>query len=181
MSQQGEPSREKTCQRPMSDLRRCGRPVHQAPEGIDKQPMCLMHSADPNKDPEEFQREVTAILEGKSAHHRPKDKLEFTGFVFVHADFQGVTFPRETHFTGAEFIGEARFRGATFAGDVYFAYAVFRHEADFTRTTFSHLVDFSDAKFLGWAMYHAADFVGQALFSSAQFLIGGDLITGGVY
>jgi hypothetical protein len=37
--------------------RRCGRPIYSAPPGIDKTPVCLMHSHDPNKDDGAFERE----------------------------------------------------------------------------------------------------------------------------
>jgi hypothetical protein len=86
-----------------------------------------------------------------------KDKLEqedydFSGTVFPEgtADFGGVEFHRDTHFTDAPFIGGADFREAQFSGDWTY----------FDRAHFSG----------GWTSFYRAHFSGERTsFYRAQF------------
>jgi hypothetical protein len=57
-----------------------------------------MHSHDPNKDQDQFRKEIAAILEGTSAYHRPKDKSDFFQFVFPAANFRGARFTQGANF-----------------------------------------------------------------------------------
>lgn len=55
----------------------CGRPLHDAPLGVDEKPVCLMHSEDPKKNDVAFQEEFEHILSEAGS-----DDADFMRFVF---------------------------------------------------------------------------------------------------
>jgi hypothetical protein len=112
-----------------------------------------MHSRDPAKDKTQFRQEIDAILDGTSKDHRPKDRLDFSGFVFPEAYFEGQTFTFDAHFTWATFIGYAHFTLATFIQDAIFFRAKFIQDAIFSRTTFTQNADFTWATFTQNAIF----------------------------
>ena len=61
----------------MYHRRGCGRPIYNAPHGINKTPVCLMHSHDPDKDDGASQAEVERILPDAG-----KITADFREFVF---------------------------------------------------------------------------------------------------
>jgi len=61
----------------------CGRSIHHASSDVDKMPVCLMHSHDPDKSGEEFQAQVKRILEGAG-----DGDADLSGFVFPSANYQ---------------------------------------------------------------------------------------------
>jgi len=175
------------CRVLMHEWRRCWRPIHHAPAGVDEPPVCLMHSKDPNKSDEEFQKEFGRILGAAG------DGLaDFTGFVFPRvvyvyqerkfaarcifsratfaqtADFFGATFTQAADFTGATFTEVAAFVGATFAQDADFSDAKFTLDADFGKAGFGR-ASFSKAAFTQDADFNLATFTQRADFSGATF------------
>src|SRR2546426_3242540 len=113
MSKAQQPSApESTCPVLMSDGLRCGRRIYHAPGSADPHPRCIMHCREA-KDPVQFRQEIDAMLGGTSVHHRPKDKFDFTQFVFPEADFSQTTFTQDANFSGAKFTQDANF-SATF-------------------------------------------------------------------
>jgi len=181
MTPSDQPSQEETCQVYMSDLEGCGRPVHHAPSGIDKEPVCLMHSRDPNKDDAEFEEEIRAILRRKSKYHRPQDTYDFLGFVFPQevnfspapftksANFTRATFTQKANFSQATFTRNADFSWATFSQHANFYGAGFTQNADFRRTKFTQNASFSWVTFTQDADFWAATFTQDANFSGATF------------
>ena len=53
---------EARCPVGMSGNTLCGRPIHNAPAGVDEEPVCLMHSRAPDKDQGAFWEEFDRIL-----------------------------------------------------------------------------------------------------------------------
>jgi uncharacterized protein YjbI with pentapeptide repeats len=154
----------------MSDDEGCGRPPYHAPAGAEAEPICLMHSRDPNKDVAEFHKEVVAILRGKSKYHRRQDRYDFQRFVFPQEDrFSKATFDLTANFSRATFLRNADFSGATFTQDADFSEAQFTQDADFSGGTFNHYIDFSLATFLRNANFSGATFTREANFSGAAF------------
>lgn len=169
-----------TCPIEMSDDLPCGRPIHDAPAGCDEKPVCLMHSLDPNKPHDEFKREVDAILASSSSQHRPKFCFDFSGFVFLVADFRGRTFDKKTDFSGATFTRTANFTNvtftevadfhlATFAKKSYYRNAIFANNAEFSWTTFTEEVIFGGARFNRTADFIGATFTKDVNFASGTF------------
>src|SRR5438128_7429954 len=124
-----------TCPVKMSDDLPCGRQIYHAPGGGGSL-HCIMHCRETTKHPVKFRQEIDAILAGTSADHRPKDRFDFTGFVFPEADFRF-----------AKFTQNANFRGATFTQDAYFSEAKFTQNANFRGATFTQNAYFRDAEF----------------------------------
>jgi hypothetical protein len=162
-----------------SGLKRCGRKLHAAPAGVDEQPVCLMHSKDPNKQSgplfDAFWLEFKRILERageKQAH--------FEGFFFPRADFfrrtfeaicrfDGATFTQNAFFGGAVFTQNANFRGATFTLDASFREATFTQNADFSYATFTQNAYFFKATFTQKVRFAFATFTQNASFMDATF------------
>jgi hypothetical protein len=154
---------------------RCGRPIHHAPVGVDKRPVCLVHSKDPNKSDEEFQKEFERILAEAG-----DGVADFTGFVFpsaVHQErkfaagciFFEATFTQDADFRRATFTQGAAFSYATFRQDAYFFWATFTQDASFIRATFTQDADFRDATFARDAVFEGATFAGSTDFSRVIF------------
>jgi hypothetical protein len=58
----------------MSEGKLCGRPLSDGSRGLDPRNVCLMHSRNPTKDVDEFQKEFERILE--AAENRVADFRE---------------------------------------------------------------------------------------------------------
>ena len=169
-----------TCPVKMSDHKPCGRSIYNAPEGVDEQPLCLMHSHDPNKLKDEFQQEIDAILKGNSEYHRSNHTYDFHSFVFPElsledvtldkaAVFRKATFNKEANFIWVTFKNRANFSGATFKKDAYFAWATFTERAVFSRATFTEEIDFTEATFIKQSNFSNATFTKDAYFNRATF------------
>jgi hypothetical protein len=174
------------CPVEMDDLRRCGRPIYNAPPSIDKTPVCLMHSRDPNKDDAEFQAEFERILreagEGVadfSLFVFPSSNYFARRFhaecVFAHATFESVadftsaTFQREVYFTRAKFNRNGAFCMAKFNGKAHFSHAVFSEVADFRFGTFEDGVEFMGTEFNNIAEFNERTFKRTVSFEWAYF------------
>jgi len=182
---------------PDARLYRCGRPIYEAPEGVDTEPLCLMHSRDPQKDDAAFQAEFERILQAAGG-----GTADFTGFVFPssnyggrafkarcdfkestfnhRADFSDATFTQHVDFWGATFTQDADFHGATFTQRAYFHLAtfiqgasfwgvMFAQDADFRQATFTQEAQFIDAVFAWDASFFKATFSQDASFCAATF------------
>lgn len=167
----------------------CGRELHNAPDAVDGQPVCLMHSKDPRKQSElfdEFWRIFEGILkdagEGEAHFDRfifPqldftrrtfKARCLFTGAVFAqNANFTGATFAQKADFVGATFTKSANFLLAAFTQYANFALAAFTLDAKFSRATFAQGAFFQRAAFTQDAFFHSATFSESADFSGATF------------
>lgn len=148
------------CPYNMSDGWVCARPLHHAPPGVDREPRCLMHSHDPQKDHVAFQAEIAAILESTSSSAHRNDLHDFTGFVFI-----GIA-----DFLGAKFVHDACFWQATFKECANFPLASFHRNADFSLANFEQFANFSVATFNRHADFTLAAFHQIADFTHAQFL-----------
>jgi uncharacterized protein YjbI with pentapeptide repeats len=142
----------------------CGRPIHQALAAVDERPVCLMHSRDPVKSDEEFQKKFQQILAAAG------DGLaDFRGFVFLGAECGGRKFAARCIFIGATFTHGANFMGATFTQRADFRMARFTQVAYFSEATFTQAVYFSGATFTENAHFNGATFTKRALFCEATF------------
>lgn len=151
----------------------CCRPIYAAPTDCDEKPVCLMHSRDPNKPQDEFDKEVRAILDRSSNYHRPKGLFDFYGFVFQVADFNnGVTFPLKADFREAVFIKDAGFASSVFIHDADFRGAIFTHGANFYAASFTLKADFGEAVFSQRTTFINATFAQRTDFSRATFIQG---------
>jgi len=165
---------------------RCGRPIHDAPVGVDERPVCLMHSKDPAKSDEEFQKEFERILAAAG-----NEVADFTRFVFPTAvykkrefaarcifseatftraaDFQMAEFTQAADFRRATFTQDANFNAAKFTQDADFRWATFTKDAEFLWATFTQNADFSEARFTQYSGFRSATFTQNADFSEATF------------
>jgi len=153
----------------MSDEEPCGRPIHPAPSDLDPEPVCLMHSRDPEKDKPLFRQEIDAILAGKSIYNRPKDTFEFTRFVFPEANFSFAMFTQNADFSRATFTQNAAFSAAKFTQNADFSGATFTQNADFTGATFTQNAAFTMATFTQNAAFTMATFTQNSFFLDATF------------
>jgi uncharacterized protein YjbI with pentapeptide repeats len=139
-----------------------------------------MHSTDTEKSDEEFNEELLAILTGTSIHHRPKERYDFSKFVFpdwtIHmsgfrkpADFSGAQFEGDAEFIGFHFSGDVTFFNVQFNSEVRFMRAVFDGEANFLQVRFRSQVRFVYAIFRGPTSYELASFASNAYFTGTQF------------
>lgn len=132
---------------------KCGNPAWVGdPEGF-----CILHSQDKGKDPEPFKEVLRSRWQQEDAEFYdfrrvffpgPFDPEEFfdsrqftkpadfTGAIFMEANFRNATFSNEANFTGASFTEEADFYGATFAQESNFLTANFEKEANFQKAKF---------------------------------------------
>jgi len=152
------------CPERMDDGQPCGRPIYTAPPGVDKEPVCLMHSRDQGKSDEEFQEEFERIL-----NEAGDGIADFTRFVFPSCNYSGRTFKARCIFWHATFTQAADFGGATFTQDADFHWATFTREANFGRATFEQAADFGYATFTQAAYFRVATFTGHAHFVWATF------------
>ena len=146
----------------MSDRLPCGRPLYLAPGSGGPPAACLMHNKEwTHKDTTQFHQEIQDILHGVSAHHRPRDTFDFSGFVFLSTDFRRQSFNRTAVFASAEFPLGACFDGAQFLSDAKFTNAVFKKESRFFQT-----------EFLGSPLFLLAEFHEGAFFTLSRFAHG---------
>ena len=169
---------------------KCRRPLHNAPQGSDERPVCLMHSKDPNKAQgelfEAFWREFELILEAAG-----ENEAHFEGFSFPKLDlgerrfaaicrfgyatftqdvsFVGATFTQDVSFVGATFTQRANFNKATFTHATFYE-AKFKQDTDFTNATFTN-ANFVGAKFRQGASFTGATFAQHANFTGAIFVV----------
>ncbi len=172
----------RVCAVKMSDGNPCGRAIHPAPDGVDPEPVCLMHSKDPAKNDAEFQAEFEQIL---AEAERTGTVADFSLFVFPASNYSGRTFAPACRFCYASFTQHANFREATFPQDMDFSRATFALGADFYRATFTRDADFRFASFtqhadFSWAtlaqaaIFYWASFTQSANFGAATFTRGAD-------
>jgi len=144
---------------------RYGRKLHPAPARVDEQPVCLMHSKDPNKQSNDFWWEFERILQEageKEAH--------FERFVFPHTNFSGKRFKAICRFDEATFTRDANFNRMTFEQDAYLNSATFTQDADFREVNFMQNAYFYGAAFTQNARFHHAIFTLGAYFNSVTFM-----------
>jgi uncharacterized protein YjbI with pentapeptide repeats len=164
------------CAVEMYEYRGCGRPIHGA-ASHDKIAVCLMHSLDPGKSQAEFDAEFDAIV---ATADREKSVADFTGFVFLEANYAGrvfaadacfhrATFAQGANFSGAQFSQEADFSGARFAQGANFLEARFMRGANFPEARFLQDVHFGEATFAHGASFRGAIFSEEAEFIRAAF------------
>ncbi len=134
--------------------------------------LCILHSADPNKDKQAFSSALDA--------HQKEHGANFSRFVFPSYISFGVqvtkdgrlleaTPLREPSFFYARFLGGAHFGGATFSQSVSFASAIFYGEAYFVGAKFADFAGFGGATFKDEANFNTAKFNDGGSFSSATF------------
>ena len=128
-----------------------------------------MHSKEPNKDNGLFRQEVDAILNGISKDHRPKDKFDMIGFVFLEGNYSGITFTKAAYFNAATFTEAAYFNAATFTEAANFEAATFTQFVNFEAATFTEAADFKWATFTQFVNFEAATFTEAADFKWATF------------
>jgi len=175
------------CPVEMQGGKRCGRPIHTEPGSTyDEEYVCLMHSRDPRKSEEEFQREFEATLEaaGKSiadfamfvfpsAKYRRRKfaaVCRFEGATFSgHADFSQAEFTRDAYFRSAAFMQTANFNGAMFSQDAYFGGATFTQNVSFPEARFTKDADFNRVRFTQVANFRGATFGQEARFEGVWF------------
>jgi len=162
--QQPEAAEVEGCPVEMSEGRRCGRPIHSVRAEFDKRPVCLMHSRDPDKDDDAFQKEFERILKAAG-----EGEADFTGFVFPRADYAGREFKARCIFYKAKFTQEAIFGEATFTQEASFNLAKFTQEAKFRVARFTQRADFSGAKLEKEADFRLAAFGTDAWFQETKF------------
>jgi uncharacterized protein YjbI with pentapeptide repeats len=164
------------CPVPMYEWRRCGRPIYAAPAGVDKEPVCLMHSHDPNKDDAAFQAEFERILRDAG-----EGVADFSRFVFPTANFSGrkfqpacmfveTTFPQNAYFFEATFMRDSMFNKAMFTQGAFFEWVRFTHDAYFPEATFAQEANFIGARFAHGAIFQKATFSQAAGFAGAKFV-----------
>ena len=170
----------------------CGRPLHQAPDGVDVHPVCLMHSHDDAKQSGprfeafwlEFHRTLYAAEGGTAlflAFVFPKmgDAMlgrrvgvpcSFYGATFTQdADFGEVLFEEEADFSHAIFNGIAGFCETHFAKRAYFAGAHFEQKAVFPIAIFDEGAVFTGAIFRASAFFAESRFTGETQFDAVTF------------
>ena len=144
----------------------CGRKIHRAPQSVDAEPVCLMHSKDPAKNAEEFHKEIERVI---SAAELANSSPDFTEFVFPSCDFRSRKFARGCTFIQTTFTGRAGFASALFGNDVFFYEAKFLGGADFSHARFGGIGMFMRSEFRAESLFTSASFEGAATFMSARF------------
>lgn len=154
----------------------CGRPI-QSPWVSDSPPVCLMHSHQPGKSDEEFQKAIEEIFQAAQANLASGDErsyADFTKFVFPSATYGNRTIYVRCVFNEATFTEDTRFNNVAFCGSVSFISTTFAKAADFRETTFDRESAFDRATFNGPANFtsvnldHNGSFM-QTAFEQADF------------
>lgn len=166
-------------ERGLFEIVKCGRKLHAAPQGIDEQPVCLMHSKDEQKQSgqlfEEFWRVFEEILNEAGDTEAHFERFVFPGFQPTTRNFRaiclfdGATFTQMADFYSATFARSASFCRATFVHSADFELAQFENKADFNGAKFKGKVDFSDVGFGKAADFTRAIFTKRVYFGSASF------------
>jgi uncharacterized protein YjbI with pentapeptide repeats len=157
----------------------CCRPIHEALEGTDPEPVCLMHSKDPLKSVGEllatFLQEIESTLNAKGNRSADFSEFVFPKMVFDSRDFSspcnfyGAVFSDEVSFYEAVFHRPAYFERSHFAKEANFRQSRFLHDADFYKTVFEHDACFAESQFERNVYFSSATFTGSADFHSAKF------------
>jgi uncharacterized protein YjbI with pentapeptide repeats len=169
---------------------KCGRDLHSAPDGVDREPVCLMHSNDPGKQTETLSAPFWHEFE--STLSNADDEADFTEFIFPdlpsrelpisikcrfdRAIFRGgffvfnTIYEKDVSFSGATFKEDADFRFATFKGNASFEKCKFEQSAIFSMATFEDRADFAETVFALDAFFTGTKFAGRCFFSHANFV-----------
>lgn len=146
----------------------CGRKLHIAPDGIDEESVCLMHSKDPGKQSgslfEAFKQEFERVL-GEAG----ENDAHFEGFVFPGLNLSERTFRAVCLLSDTTFTQDADFYEAIFEKNADFSDATFEKNADFSSVTFTQEAGFHNATFAQEAQFSIATFTQDANFSHAIF------------
>jgi uncharacterized protein YjbI with pentapeptide repeats len=138
----------------------CGREIYRPLSSYrDPRPVCLMHSADPDKDPTKFQKQLEEVLSNAG-----EGLADFTGYVFPSSD----VFP-SPDYSGRCFVAKCYFPWATFTKDANFQKAKFKRGANFSSATFRGAANFPRAEFLQDTAFSSATFKGKTDFAYAEF------------
>jgi Pentapeptide repeats (9 copies) len=139
------PAKNEGCSVPMFGGKACGRPLYRPSKGP---PHCLMHSVDPNKDDESFQKEFERILKDAG-----EGWADFTGFVFPVSNYSGGAVGVFAQAKGREFVASCCFNNARFLQNADFARARFVRDAHFCSVRFELNANFAGAVFGGDALF----------------------------
>lgn len=145
--------------------------------------LCILHSENPEKDKEEFDKALAAHRENESnfvsmvfpgpVNFRTagfNGVANFLGTSFLDvADFGAAMFTKDAVFREARFTKLPDFRRATFTKEADFGVATFSERADFRMATFSGGADFRSVKFSEWAFFGGGTFLGEAGFGWTTF------------
>ena len=163
----------------LESAQKCGRKTHVAPDGVDEEPVCLMHSKDTGKQSgplfDAFWSEFERILEDAKenvAHfeHFVFPLLKFRGRKFeVTCEFSDATFAQDADFVDTTFVRGAGFHGAIFTQDANFTFATFKRDANFFSTSFAQGASFLHATFAQDADFWNATFTRDSNFCEATF------------
>jgi uncharacterized protein YjbI with pentapeptide repeats len=166
----------------------CPRPIHAAPEGIDAEPVCFMHSKDPAKHTgnplySQFFLEFKSILASAGAR-----KADFTRFVFPHLNLRSTAIEAQCIFNEAVFEEHLFLYDVTFEQDVEFLGSAFLQPLDWQlvkctgtmdlqNVTFSARTNFNYSTFEKEASFFGSTFGNSAIFQKANFLERADFST----
>jgi uncharacterized protein YjbI with pentapeptide repeats len=139
----------------------CTRPVH-GDTGL-----CIFHAPADKKDPQEFRNALAR--QTMEWQDEKAEKWDFSGWVFVEADFYDHLFRRDMDFTAAQFVCKASFGSSHFLKDALFENAQFTDTADFMSAQFTGKAGFRSVRFMGEAGFRSVRFRREADFESAQF------------
>ena len=112
-------------------------------DSIQGEDFCILHSQNPEKDEEEFDKALAAHIV-KNAHNS-----------------QHFVFPGRANFSGVTFTEWASFFYARFTQGADFSHAKFTASATIFEATFTNYTKFSEAEFAEWADFRVATFNGQ--------------------
>jgi uncharacterized protein YjbI with pentapeptide repeats len=173
----------------------CGRPLHATVEGVDKVPVCLMHSKDPEKLEGPLYSKFLLEFKGMLAD-AGTGVVDFTGYVFPYLSLRSqevrancifadavfmkglhlyeVTLKRGLEIAGARFEDTVHCDGVIFEGDAEFQDTVFKKQARFLKTVFKKEAVFYKAIFKDLATFPVtfegpADFIGTEFEAEANF------------
>ncbi len=163
----------------LDNFLKCGRKLHIVQGGADEQPVCLMHSKDPNKQSgplfDAFWLELWETIKAAG-----DGDAHFEHFVFPEINlggrhfratllFRDAIFTQRASFSEASFKGGTTFDNAKFTQDASFFRTDFRLNASFLSVNFAREADFSSATFSRGATFAYATFSKKADFGSATF------------
>ena len=143
-------------------------------DSIQGEDFCILHSQNPEKDEEEFDKALAAHIV-KNAHNSQHfvfpGRANFSGVTFTEwASFFYARFTQGADFSHAKFTASATIFEATFTNYTKFSEAEFAEWADFRVATFNGQVSFGGAAFSAGASFSDAEFLTRAVFSNAEFM-----------
>ena len=146
----------------------CKRSLHTAPDGVDKTPVCLMHSKDPAKLDgslcEKTLAEFEHILEEAGA-----GDAHFESFVLPGIDLGYRVIQSQCWFDQVTFTAEAKFLYTDFANNVYFNQTTFMVTGVFTECVFQRKATLNGTKFIKGANFTGTKFTGKAVLNNSTF------------